>query len=57
MNDIILKVPRDSVSDLLLVLTHAVSDVMEPDAIEISDEALRTKQMVGYLNDQIIEQK
>ena len=57
MDDIVLKVPRDNVSDLLLVLTHAISDVTEPDAIEISDEALRTKQMVGYLNDQIIEQK
>lgn len=57
MDDIILKVPRDNVSDLLLVLTHAISDVTDRDAIGISDEALRTKQMVGYLNDQIIEQK
>lgn len=57
MDDIVLKVPRDNVSDLLLVLTHAISDVTESDAVEISDEALRTKQMVGYLNDQIIEQK
>ncbi len=57
MDDIILKVPRDNISDLLLVLTHAVSDVTDRNAIEISDDALRTKQMVGYLNDQIIEQK
>jgi len=55
--DILLRVPRDNVSDLLLVLTHAISDVTDLDAIEISDEALRTKQMVGYLNDQIIKQK
>ena len=57
MDDIILKIPRDKISDLLLVLTHAVSDVTDQNAIEISDEVLRTKQMVGYLNDQIIEQK